>query len=775
MKKINIFNKLVYILVLINLGFGQTPSIMSETLKIKSEFNEGRLTIEEASTRLRELGVPASTIEQYENSLELDQNKNMNIFPNELDPILIDSRIIENVISEDTLDYTFNKVEIENRDNYFGYRFFNNVPTSFKLDQIGPVDPDYRIGPGDEIKIHMWGESEYYQSKVVSRDGAIYIDKIGQIIVNGLTLDGLNTKLMNAMSKVYYTLKSHGNEDATTFLFVTLGNLKPITIYFLGDAKKIGAFKVDSYSTAFTALYFAGGPSTDGSLRNIQVIRSGDVVANLDLYEYLTSGQNLNDIRIQHNDHIFIPPRGKTVSVSGEVKNPLIFELLENETLADLIQFTGGLTVQADIDRVQIKRIRDFSSRVVLSDTTSNKILIDESLSMKNKDGKIEIIGHQLFDGDKINIFQLVGEQKGFVEINGAIYRPGSYALSKNSTFSDLVKNCDGFKPDVSLEKAELIRTLPNDSTLYIEFKLNSENFSNIKLKDKDKIFIYSIWDLQQKLSVEIKGNIKAPGKYELHKGMTLYDLLYKTTLINDPRFLKTIYDKITIIRYDDDYAQNQEIHVSFKEVISRKKTVKLKNEDIVLVKEQKEMGRNFINISGEIKYPGVYYYERGKTLKKIIQTAGGLTSNSFMFGAEYFRNSEKIAINILEYSKDNYEIELGVNDSLVIPQNPNVVEIVGFVRNQSSIIYQPDWNIYDYINASGGLLDNSDKSSIYVIYPDGTTRVKKWIFNPKLEEGCVIVVPEKIEEEDIGTREFFKEITAILSNLATIIFVLNK
>ncbi len=280
---------------------------------------------------------------------------------------------------------------------YFGYDVFEGDPEIFQASTLGAIDPHYSIGPGDEIIIMLWGETQFRQVFTVGREGFIFIPDVGQVFVNGLTLENLEKKLFRVLSQSYASLNpSQGN--ASTFLDVSLGNLRPLRIMALGEVGQPGAYSVNPSTTLFTSLYYFQGLTSLGSLRDVRLIRGGKQIVSIDLYDYLLTGKPANDVRLQLDDVIFIPPRGKTVSIQGEINREAIYELKKGETLEDLITIAGGLKTTAYLDRAQVDRIVPFEER---AEVGMDRILLDVDLNdILYSDSEFA-----LKDGDQLQLF----------------------------------------------------------------------------------------------------------------------------------------------------------------------------------------------------------------------------------------------------------------------------------------------------------------------------------------------------------------------------------
>ena len=327
------------------------------------------------------------------------------------------------------------------KEKYFGYDIFYQDPDVFENSADIAIDPNYLVGPGDEIVIMLWGETEINKTYKVSKDGYLFLNNIGQVFVNGLTIEKLEDKLFKQFKKVYSSLGKTSGIDRTYF-DVSLGKMvhRPIRIFALGEIDQPGAYSISPYSTVFSSLYYFNGPSINGSLRKVKLIRNGKEHSEVDLYNFLLSGKKSSDIRLQRDDVIFLPTRGKTVTIKGEINRPHIYELKDGESLIDLIEIAGGLLSTTYHKRAQIDRIIDPNER---ARTGINRTLIDVALD-EILDGSNVF---QLFDSDTIRFFKIDDMRKNIVEIRGPVLRPGFYDLRDNMSISDLIVMADGLAP----------------------------------------------------------------------------------------------------------------------------------------------------------------------------------------------------------------------------------------------------------------------------------------------------------------------------------------
>ncbi|MCK4979009.1 MAG: SLBB domain-containing protein, partial [Candidatus Delongbacteria bacterium] len=484
----------------------------------------------------------------------------------------------------------------------------------------------------------MWGDVELRKILRISKEGTIYVNNVGLVTVNGLTLSQLERKLRKLLAKAYITLAPSSGEPST-YLDVSLGKLKPITVFLVGEVFKKGALKLDSYSTVFTALYYAGGPTAKGSLRNIQVVRNGKVVATMDIYDYLLTGRKVDDIILKNNDNILVPPRYGSVKLAGEVNKKSIYELKEKETLADLIKFSGGIKVTSSLNRVHIERIIPFELRV--KGLLHSKEVKEFQLGSVVK-GKVKINPVKIENGDIVTIFPITDILINNIFVEGAVFQAGKYALTPGMTVGDLIKKTGGTLPEAYLQKAELVRINPDLTTKFIDIDLTDEKSINLKLESSDKLRIYSTWEIKSRKHVQISGHIKRPNKYTLDENTKVSDLIFKSGSLQDPDFLnKTYLERSDLIRFNDDGITTKIIPINLRKLLAGDETedILLKDKDhlkiynINVIKYPTE-----VSISGLVRNPGKYDLQTNMYVEDLILQAGGFKKGAFFYEAEVFR-----------------------------------------------------------------------------------------------------------------------------------------
>ena len=407
---------------------------------------------------------------------------------------------------------------------YYGYDIFKRDPAVFQASSVGAVDPDYLIGPGDEIIVMLWGETQFRQVLTVDREGFVFIPEIGQVFVNGLNLSLLESKLFKVLSQSYASLNPEGRKP-TTFLDVSLGNLRPLRIQVLGEVAQPGAYTISPSATLFSTLYYFNGPTTLGSLRDIRLIRGGEEIASIDFYDYLLTGKTPEDQKLQLDDVIFIPKRMQTVAIEGEINRPGIYELKPSESLSDLISMAGDLKITAYLNRAQIDRIVPFEQREEIG---MDRMFTDVNLEQLSRTKK----PFPLQDGDRIQIFSVLDLRLNVVELQGAVTRPGRYELGDAMRLSELIIKADSLLGDAYMDRVHVTRIKPDLSwqliIIDLEKVLAGDPEHDIELQGLDVVRIYGTSEMAPPDFVTIDGIIRSPGKYNFKTDMSLNDLILR-------------------------------------------------------------------------------------------------------------------------------------------------------------------------------------------------------------------------------------------------------
>ncbi|RPI71713.1 MAG: hypothetical protein EHM47_09630 [Ignavibacteriales bacterium] len=692
----------------------------------------------------------------------------------------------------------------------FGYNIFSHAPTTFEPSANIPIPTNYVVGPGDEIIVTLWGETQLVQNVTVSKEGSIYIPNAGLINVSGLSLIQVKNKIYSLLSETTSSLSV--SEGIGTNLDVSTGTLRSIKVFVLGEVNTPGGYTLPALSTSFTALYFSGGPTLNGSLRKIQIKRRGTVISEIDLYDYIISGDKSRDIRLEDEDIIFILPVIERVAIAGNVFRPAVYEMKENESLKDLLKFAGNLTFNAYHNRIHIERIIPFDQR---NEYVNNILDLDISFSSIEE---LKNSNYTLVDGDVINISGVNKRSENIVTISGNVRKPGVYQLTQNlMTVRDLVNKADSTFPEAFLSKATLIRTLANEKKEIIAFDLAKalagDPYNNLVLQNRDEVTVYNEETFFPTKNVEIAGSVKNPGSYVRFQNMTLSELIILAGGLTEA----ATTSNIEITRLDtissEIFAQKFSVNLPKEYWIKDKQDdFFLMDYDRVLVK--KDPARSFeqiIEVEGEVLYPGSYsiLYE-GEKISDFLKRTGGFKNTAYKEGI-YIKRETKILTKIenvevpdsLEklyfdkpiYDRENftqefsnripipwdeieednsseYNIALHPGDVIVIPKNLDVVYVMGEVGIPSSVPYKEGSSLSHYIRQAGGYIENSAEGEEIVVQPNG----KKWytsgwffIPNPEILSGSTVLVPSMIES-DSDAWPIIRDVVTVVSTAAVLI-----
>lgn len=689
------------------------------------------------------------------------------------------------------------------RPKVFGEDLFNNPNLTFEPNLRIPTPANYQIGPGDEIIISVYGYSQNTFDLTVSNEGSINIPNVGIVYLNGLTMEEARQRLKSKLSGIYAGLRT-GN----TQLQVSLGAIRSIKVTIIGEATQPGAYTLPSLATVFNALYACGGPGQYGGYRNIQVIRDNKVIDTLDVYDFLMSGDQTHNIRLQDQDVIRIPTFKDRVLISGEVKRPGYFDIKPRETLQDLITYAGGFTDEAYKAMIHVVRLTDKEKAV--ADVYKDNFEVFHPL-----------------DGDEFEVGNILNRFKNRVAISGAVFHPGYFELTSGLTLSELIKKADGLKEDAFLPRGYLIRLNPDRTQSSISFNVGeimSGQAPDIVLKREDAVFISSIFDLHDLDSVTISGAVRNAGKYSYEDSMTLGDLLLKAGGFKEG----ATPNRIAISRriYNSN-ATSLSANMAEVYIVNVDRNLQLDNSDFMLhpydvVNVRMSPGfetQKQVTIKGQVLYPGKYTIsQKNERLSALVKRSGGLSANAYVKGAYLKRTfqSDKqldynkflkqkklqesligdtilhnldtailennyIGIN-LQKALDNpgsvYDITLRPGDELTIPLKNSTVRISGEVLYPVTAIYNPDKSFKYYISQAGGFSDDARPGRAFIIYPSGQAeRVKHFLFfrnYPKVEPGSSIYVPEKPHRNGINAREVIGISSGLASLALSIVAIIN-
>jgi len=517
----------------------------------------------------------------------------------------------------------------------FGYDLFKGAPTTFAPATDIPVPADYIIGPGDTIILQFFGKENARYSLVVTREGMVQIPKIGPVSAAGQRFSELQKKWQNYINKKMIGVRAS----------ITMGRLRSIRVFILGEAERPGSYTVSALSTMTNALFVSGGIKHIGSLRQIQLKRGGQLITELDLYDLLLKGDTSGDVRLQPGDVIFVPPVGRTVGIAGAVRRPAIYELRNEKSVNELINIAGGLLPTALKESAQLERINSGGDRVV----------IDVNLT------DINGLTMVLSDGDVLQVRSVLDRVEKVVKLAGHVERPGSYQWRKGMRLTDLVDSVDDLKPRPDLNYVLIKRELPPDRRIEVHsvnlaqaFE-NRDSEENIQLQARDEVVVFSLTENRADLLrpivaqlrlqarsddpehvVAIGGQVAFPGEYPLEKGMKVSELLRAGGNLTQQAYRL----EAEMIRYqviENKVRETSRIPLDLAAIMKGDATNdrELRPFDTVNVKQVAEWwDRETIEIRGEVMFPGRYVVEKGETLSELIERVGGFTERAFLKGA---------------------------------------------------------------------------------------------------------------------------------------------
>lgn len=651
----------------------------------------------------------------------------------------------------------------------YGHKVFNSRALTFEPSDNLATPQNYRLGPGDEVLIDIWGASEDHLRQTISPEGSIMISQVGPVYLNGMTINDANKHIKNVFSQKYA-----GVGDAETDVQVTLGQVRTIQVDILGEVSTPGTFRMSPFSSVFHALYRAGGINDIGTLRNIQVIRNGKKIAGVDIYDYLFNGRSDGNIRLQEGDAIIVPPYEQLVNIDGNVKRPMYYEIKPNETLNTLIGYAGGFTGDAYDGMVKLAR----------QTGTENEYFNIETADFGST---------RLKDGDVITVGTILDRYTNRVELKGAVYRPGLFAIGKDiNTLSDLIKKADGLTEDAYTERVQIYREGPDLELQLISVNLKdilSGKAQDIELKRNDVVVISGIHELERRGEITIGGAVLRSGIYPYAENTTLEDVIFQAGgLIEGAStarvdIARRIYDPTST-------TQTQKLAEIFTVSIENGMTVGDSKGFLIMPGDHIQVRtspgyslQKTVDIEGEVLFEGEYVIQkRNERLSELVHRAGGVLENSYLRGAHLERkltedeyaarkealrfaisNSQRnqgdsIALSQIEVSDrysvgidlekalanpgSDYDLVLQPGDRLFVPEQQSTVKISGDVMFPNAVLFQEGKKLSYYIDQAGGYGQTARKNRAYVVYQNGqVARAKK---NTPIEPGCQIIVPSK-------------------------------
>ena len=658
----------------------------------------------------------------------------------------------------------------------FGYDIFQYPANTFEPLQNVATPQSYILGPGDEVIVSVWGDTKLYYQLTVNRDGSLVVPEVGPIAANGLTVQQFRDRLLRRMTQAYSGLRN-GAPGASTFLDISLGRLRSIQIFVLGEVVRPGGYTVSSMSTAFHVVFLAGGPTVNGTLRNVQVIRPGEKVPDIDLYDYLIRGDRTKDIRLQDGDVVFVKPVGKRVAVIGRVARPAIYEIRDKETLGDVVSLAGGLLFDSYFNRVHIERVVPFDQRREYA-----RDVLDLDVEFNSVDG-LRKSGYLIDDGDIVTFSKIADLPENKVTILGNVQKPGTFELKDGMRVRDLILLADSLKRNTFSERGTLFRLLPNLQREVYAFNprlaIIGDIANNLLLRNEDSLVVYKESQFFPQQTVTISGAVRHPGIYPHYERLTVGDLAVLAGGITEAASLQSwevariettqvgIFSKIFKFDVREDYWND-----------SSAAKFKLQDFDQLNIPfNPKFTAQRSVTVAGYVMYPGTYTIKNEQEkVDDMIVRAGGLKPGYYLEASRLIRKRNGAGLVPIDFktvqanprSVENISVVDG--DSIYIANRDNLVYVRGEVFVPSAVVYKQGASLDYYIAQAGGYREDADGSKTVVSLPDGRKWEKGWFIfpDPDILGGSIILVPKKIEKPD-NTLQVISNLATILASLAAI------
>lgn len=671
----------------------------------------------------------------------------------------------------------------------FGHNIFNTNSLTFEPNTNIGTPQNYRLGPGDEVIIDIWGANEEHLREIISPEGSIMIDQLGPVYLNGLTINDANRHIKQTFSRKYA-----GMQDAETDVQLTLGEARTIVVNIMGEVETPGTFIVSPFSSVFNALYLAGGINDIGSLRNIQVLRNGKKVAGVDIYQYLFEGKADGNITLQEGDVIIVPPYEQLVNIEGNVKRPMYYEMRPNETLQTLVGYAGGFSGDAYSGMVRLRRQTGMENQL---------------FNVEREDFNT----YRLRDGDIVTVGTVLDRYSNKVDVEGSIMRPGSYAIGRDlTTVGDLIDMADGLTEDAYTGRALLYREGPELQLQVIALDLGeimSGRAPDVELKRNDLLIISSIEDIEDHGILTIDGHVAFPGEYPFAENTSLGDLIIQAGGLLDGASTARVDIARRIVdpaatEQTQQLAKIYSVSIENGLGVGESQEFLLKPYDMVHVRQSPGYEpQAIVTVGGEVLFAGDYVLEkRNERVSDIVKRAGGVLDAAYVKGAhlerklseaEYEARKETLRLAMAQSQEEggdsislakitvaetynvgidlekalanpgsHYDLVLVEGDKLYIPQIQSTVKISGDVMFPNSVVYEPGKKLKYYIDMAGGYGERAKKGKAFIVYLNGT--VAKAKRNSEIEPGCQIIVPSKSPNSGVNWSQIMALATSFTS-----------
>jgi protein involved in polysaccharide export with SLBB domain len=679
----------------------------------------------------------------------------------------------------------------------FGMNLFQQENLTFMSSINIPTPKNYVIGPGDELLIEVYGASQESYALMVTPEGWVKMNSLSPIRVSGLTINDASALLKRHLSTIYSGMKG---SQPNTFAEISLGNLRSITVSIAGEVQVPGTYTIPSLASVYNVMYLAGGPNETGSFRKIQVIRNNEIIAKIDLYDFLMGGVSKNNIRLEDDDIIFINEYVSRIKVDGEVKRPAIYEAIENESIDNLISYAGGFSEQAYSEKLKVVR-----------NTSSQKKVLDIA--------KSEYSQTAVQNGDEIMVDKVLSRFENRVSIKGAVYREGNYELDEGMLLSDLIQKAEGLREDAYMWQASIYRLQNNLKTKVIPVDLTSiiNGSNDFQLQREDVVYVSSIFDLEETYTIQVSGEVQNPGEYPFYNNMNIGELLRLAGGLKESASLSRV-EIARRIKDNKTEASSLQIAKIFNFPLEEEKTksFELQPYDILFIRRSPGYEiQQLARVEGEVTFPGEYSLtNKEERISNLIERAGGLTPEAYPKGATLYRRIEvdkkarnkalkqlektgmdSLQIDMEESASEQaigidlpsllnapgseYDLTLKDGDRLKIPTVLQTVRLSGALLYPVTVRYEKGKNLKGYVTNAGGFAENARKNKAYVMYANGSVdRTKSFmgIKNyPNLEPGAEIIIPQKSEKERMSPQQAISTSSAIASLALVLVTLIGR
>ncbi len=675
----------------------------------------------------------------------------------------------------------------------FGHDVFRGTNLTFEPNENIATPENYRLGPGDEVLIEIWGDNEAMISETISPEGRISVSQIGPVQLSGLTIEEASDKIRRLFSSKYSGLGGDNSQ-----ISVSLGQIRTIQVNIMGEVYMPGTYRLSSFSTVFNALYRANGVRPGGSLRGIEIYREGKKVAVADIYEYMLEGKISEDIRLQEGDIIIVPSYRNLVELRGSVKRPMLYEMKDGETLQTLIDYAGGFASNAYKNEINVLRNSGDEREIFTV-------------------GKDRFGSYKLDDGDVVMVGRALDRFSNRVEVRGYVFRPGLYELGeKVASVKQLVEIAGGLTEDAFLDRAILLREQDDLSVYNVSLNIGGivrGEAADVPLKKNDILVVSGKYELDERGTLSINGLVANPGSFVFTDNTTIEDLILRAGgLLPGASVARVDVARRVVDR--DSLEPSDTIGVTYTFSLQEGFAVDgadkfiLEPYDVVSVRQSPGYrAQSFVTLGGAVAFPGNYQLvNREERISQIIERAGGLTNQAYPKGAKIIRtessddssdealqrlvasgtdslnvdmsNTYDIALNLEEALRNpgsNSDVVLKSGDRIVVPEYTGTVRIIGEVMFPSAVVYEEGKSLKQYIDAAGGYGLRAKKSRAFIVYMNGSAAKCGSSATKKIEPGCTIIVPSKPERDRMSVAEVsslasasssFASMLAVIANL---------